>query len=93
MHRLSYVPGSGGEPVCMDCPGALSGTADGLRGRAWSYTLGYRGVMGASRPARECPVEVAFLDESAADELRRVADRDVADGTPGTLVADRKSVV
>lgn len=87
MHRLSYVA-SGGEEVELDAPGAWSGTALGLRGRAWSYELSWRGASGISRDAREAEWDVSFTDPAAADRLRRLADRDLSLGRPGRLVFD-----
>ena len=88
MRRLSYISGTGAAEVCLDCRSALAGTAEGIRGREWGYTIGYRSIAAATRAARECSLSVAFLDLAVADELRRLADRDVAMGTPGTLAID-----
>lgn len=88
MHRLSYISGTGAAEVCLDCRSALAGTAEGVRGREWGYSIGYRSIAAASRAARECSMSVTFLDLSVADELRRLADRDVAMATPGTLAVD-----
>ena len=88
MHRLSYISGTGAAEVCLDCRSALAGTAEGIRGREWEYSVGYRAIAAATRAARECSMSVTFLDLSVADELRRLADRDVAMATPGTLAID-----
>lgn len=88
MHRLSYISGTGAAEVCLDCRSALAGTAEGIRGREWEYSVGYRAIAAATRPARKCSLSVTFLDLSVADELRRLADRDVAMATPGTLAVD-----
>lgn len=88
MRRLSYISGTGAAEVCLDCRSALAGTAEGIRGREWGYSIGYRSIAAATRAARECSLAVTFLDLSAADELRRLADRDVSMSTPGTLAID-----
>ena len=88
MHRLSYISGTGAAEVCLDCRSALAGTAEGVRGREWGYSIGCRSIAAATRAARECSMSVTFLDLSVADELRRLADRDVAMATPGTLAID-----
>lgn len=88
MHRLSYVSGTGAAEVCLDCRSALAGTAEGVRGREWGYSIGYRSIAAATRAARECSLSVTFLDLAVADELRRLADRDVSMATPGTLAID-----
>lgn len=88
MRRLSYISGTGAAEVCLDCRSALAGTAEGVRGREWGYSIGYRSIAAAARAARECSLSVTFLDLSVADELRRLADRDVAMATPGTLAVD-----
>ncbi len=85
MHSLRYI--SGGESVSLDGPVTVSGTAAGIRGRSWAYSIGYRSLAGVSRPARECSLSVAFADAAEADRLRRLADRDMRDGTPGRLDA------
>ena len=86
MHSLRYI--SGGESVPLDGPVTVSGTAAGIRGRSWAYSIGYRSLAGVSRPARECSLSVAFADAAEADRLRRLADRDMRDGTPGRLDAE-----
>lgn len=88
MRRLSYISGTGAAEVCLDCRSALSGTAEGIRGREWGYSIGYRSITGATRAARKCSLSVTFLDLAVADELRRLADRDVSMSTPGTLAID-----
>ena len=88
MHRLSYVSGTGGGEVCLDCRSALAGTAAGIRGREWDYSIGYMSLSGAARAARECSLSVAFMRLASADELRRLADRDMSEGTPGRLEVD-----
>lgn len=85
MHSLRYI--SGGESVPLDGPVTVAGTAAGIRGRSWAYSIGYRSLAGVSRPARECSLSVAFADAAEADRLRRLADRDMRDGTPGRLDA------
>ena len=86
MNQLEYRPGLGGAAVQMDDYPAFVGTAENLRSREWSYTLGYRDLVSANRPARE--VEVDFhTDYNVANALRRVADADVMAKTPGTFVA------
>ena len=86
MRKLCYI--SGGESVSLDGPVTFAGTAAGIRGRSWAYSIGYRSLAGVSRPARECSLSVAFADAAEADRLRRLADRDMRDGTPGRLEAD-----
>ena len=88
MHRLSYISGTGVAEVSLDCRSALAGTAAGIRGREWGYTIGHLSLSGATRGSRECSLSVTFLDRSSADELRRLADRDMAKGTPGSLSMD-----
>lgn len=88
MRRLSYISGTGATEVCLDCRSALSGTAEGIRGREWGYSIGYSSITGATRAARKCSLSVTFLDLAVADELRRLADRDVSMSTPGTLAID-----
>ena len=88
MRKLEYVSGTGSIHVQLDADGVFAGTAASIRGRAWSYTVGYRSLSGISRDARECDIELKVLDRAMANTLRRVADRDMMEGTPGTIIAD-----
>ena len=88
MHKLEYISGVGSIHISLDGDSAFVGTAAAIRGRAWSYTVGYRALTGVSRDARECELTLTLLDPSVADTLRRAADRDMANGKPGTLIAD-----
>jgi len=86
MNKLEYIPGIGGESVQLDGPTSFVGTAENLRSREWTYELGYRDLVSATRTARE--VDVTFFAKFAdADAFRHVADADVIAGTPGTFVA------
>lgn len=87
MPSLVYTSGTGGISVPLDGPDTYAGTAAGIRGREWGYSLGYMSLSGVTRSARECSLTVAFADEAEADRLRRVADRDMLNGTPGSLSA------
>lgn len=84
--RLAYV-GSGGDRVEMDARPIASNRFLGVRGRQWSYELSRRTIRQVSRDAREATLKVDYLTTDAADAARRVMDRDVALGTPGTLVS------
>lgn len=86
MNQLEYRPGLGGAAVQMDDYPAFVGTAENLRSREWAYTLGYRDLVSANRPAREVEVDF-YTDYRVANALRRVADADVMAKTPGTFVA------
>ena len=86
--RCYYVSGTGGVRVSLDGPGTYVGTAAALRGGAWSYSRGARGLSGVGRSAREVSVSAQMTDPSDADLLRRAADRDLALGTPGTIEVD-----
>lgn len=85
MDKLTYISARQ-EAVNLDGDFAWSGTASGVRGRAWTYKLGRRGVTGISLDAVKAELETTFLDEAVADRLRRIADKDLRDRTPGTLV-------
>ena len=84
--RLAYI-GSNGERVEMDARPIVSNMFLPIRGRQWSYELGRRSIRQVSRDAREATLTVDYLSTDAADTARRVMDRDVAVGTPGTLVS------
>lgn len=87
MASLTYISGTGRQRVDMDVLPVSVGTGNELRGRAWDYSLRYRSITGANRPAREAQLDTWILDRAEADRMRRVFDRDVANGTPGTFVA------
>lgn len=89
MNQLEYIPGIGGASIQLDGPTSFVGTAENLRSREWSYDIGYRNLISATRPARE--VDVKFFAQFAdADAFRRVADADVMAGTPGTFLAQNE---
>ena len=88
MRRLTYVSGTGGERVGLDDRTYSVGLGLGLRGREWSYALGERSISSVARAAREVTVDVSTRDAAALDRARRVMDRDVRLGTPGSLVWD-----
>ena len=88
MQSLEYVCAATGERIGFDGP-LYGETLVGLRGRVWAYSLASRGLTGIARATREETVTVKIHDSpSTLDLLRRLADADMAVGTPGTLVAD-----
>jgi len=89
MRSLSYVCASTGETIPLEGPDIWAQTAEGLRGREWSYTLGYRSLTGVSRTAREAELDLTYVRcPEKVDSTRRLFDADVAAGTPGTFDAD-----
>lgn len=87
MPNLVYVSGTGRQAIELDALPVHVGTANELRGREWDYSLRYRSITGVNRPAREVDLTAWILDRAEADRMRRVFDRDVSNGTPGTFVA------
>lgn len=87
MANLAYISGTGRQRIDMDVLPVSVGTANDLRSRAWDYSLRYRSITGANRPAREIDLDTWILDRAEADRMRRIFDRDVANRTPGTFVA------
>lgn len=81
----SYFSSDGKQFVNLDGDGTWVGTAPAMRGRAWSYSLGARRISAVQRKAREVTITASFTDPEKADLLRHLADRDVANSTPGTL--------
>lgn len=90
MRQLRYIPGTDpSQAFSLEGPRAWAQTAAGIRGRKWSYTLGYRDLTGVARAAREADLEVTYVnDRDMADLTRRLFDADVAARRPGTLEAD-----
>ena len=89
MQTLKYVCASTGDEIVMSGPDIFAQTAEGIRGRSWSYDLGYRSLTGVTRAARETDLELTYLRcPEKADWTRRLFDADVAAGTPGMLDAD-----
>jgi len=86
MYEIEYIAGNGRDSLGLDGDLAFVGTADGLHESAWSYTVDYRSLSGVSRKARETTLELSTISDVAMDEYRRVFDRDMALGTPGTIV-------
>lgn len=87
MPNLVYVSGTGRQAIELDALPVHVGTANDLRGREWDYSLRYRSITGVNRPAREVTMDAWILQRTEADRMRRIFDRDVACGTPGTFVA------
>lgn len=88
MQSLEYACAATGERIGFEGP-LYGETLAGLRGRVWDYRVGARGLTGITRKTRETNVTVRIHDSPATlDLLRRLADADMAAGTPGTLVAD-----
>ena len=88
MQSLEYACAATGERIGFEGP-LYGETLAGLRVRVWDYSIGARGLTGITRGAREETVAVKIHDSTATlDLLRRLADADMAAGTPGTLVAD-----
>ena len=83
---LEYVSGYDGSTVQLDAGSLHVGTADDLRGREWSYTLGHRGIGGVVRSSREVSVELHCTDPAELDRARHIFDRDVQTGAGGELV-------
>ena len=89
MRSLSYICASTGETIPLEGPDIWAQTADGLRGREWSYTIGYRSLTGVSRTAREAELDLTYVRcPEKVDWTRRLFDADVAAGTPGVFDAD-----
>lgn len=89
MQTLKYVCASTGDEIVMSGPDIFAQTAEGIRGRSWSYDLGYRSLSGVTRTARETDLELTYLRcPEKADWTRRLFDADVAAGTPGMFDAD-----
>lgn len=87
METIEYTAGNG-ESIGFEGP-LYGETMPGLRGRAWDYSLASRGLTGVTRKTRETNVTVRIHDSPATlDLLCRLADVDMAAGTPGTLIAD-----
>lgn len=87
MPNLVYVSGTGRQAIELDALPVHVGSANDLRGREWDYSLRYRSITGVNRPAREVQLNAWVMRRAEADRMRRVFDRDVANGTPGTFVA------
>ena len=87
---LEYVSGYDGSTVQLDAGPLHVGTADDLRGREWSYTLGHRGIGGVVRSSREVSVELHCTDPAELDRARHIFDRDVQTGAGGELVYARE---
>lgn len=90
MHEMKYVSARG-EEVELDGDLVWSGTADGLRGRKWTYSIGRLGLKSATLDARKTSIECHFSDEAEADRFRLMADRDVRERMPGTVWVDEWS--
>ena len=80
-----YYEASNGQKVQLNGPTTWIGTAEELRGNAWSYTLEARNLTGIAREARKVSISAWFKDQAEADLLRRLADLDLTKGAPGSI--------
>lgn len=81
---LRYVGARGSVDMCGD--GAYAGSAEGLRGYIWEFSSA--GVCrNPRRTLSEVELPVWFADLGKADLLRRIADADLANETPGRFEA------
>lgn len=87
MLTLELVCGTNGEIIRFDGP-VYGETMPSLRGRRWDYAIGLRGLSGVTRSSRELDLTVKTTDPAELDRMRSLMDADMANGKPGTLVAD-----
>lgn len=85
MGDLIYRCGASDNIIELDGPLIFAGTALGMRFSHLAYTLGYRSLQSASRPAKGGTVDMTFLDLDEADRLVRLMDADISAKKPGTF--------
>lgn len=89
MQSLKYICATTGDEIGMNGPRIWAETAEGIRGRKWAYTVGYRSLTGIGRVARETELDLSYVRcPEQLDRTRRLMDADVSARTPGTLDAD-----
>ncbi|MFH6891579.1 hypothetical protein ACHEUQ_03255 [Alloscardovia omnicolens] len=88
MNRLAYFSPSTQKEYSMDGQLIYAGTALGLRGNIWSYSLGTHDITGVTRVAREETFTLTTTSYESMVELEQAYTRDVENGTPGTLRID-----
>lgn len=84
--NLTYTS-PGGEVFQLDGDMTYVGTGLPIRGHKWSYSLGRNSISSQVLGAVEAELKANFLDLQTYDQLRSVCDRDVSNGTPGTLTS------
>lgn len=89
MQTLKYECATNGDTLYFEGP-VYGETMPGLRGRAWSYTTGLRNLSGVNRSSREISVDIKTTSLSELDRLRHLSDADMANNTPGKLIADEQ---
>ena len=85
--RVYYHPGTFNDPISLDGLEAYIGYGEGLRSHTWSRQLTNKSVRGLTLDTREVEVTIRLTDEQA-NILRRVADADISEKKPGTIVVD-----
>lgn len=85
MDSVYYTSGTGGTIIELASESLFIGDGSGLRSRSWNYDIGTRSLRGVSRTAREVSFDLASTNLSALDGFRRIADRDMQNGTPGVI--------
>lgn len=87
-HEITYKSAATGRAFDLSGAALFAGMPNSLRGDAWDYKLGYRGMTYSARFAGEVAVTVVALDLAEADGLRRACDADVSALAPGTFSCD-----
>ncbi len=83
---LTYITSDGAHHD-LGSPRLSAGSAEAIRSRVWSISLGAHALISASRTAREVELEVKSSDPVALDAAEVAFDRDVDLGNPGKLVS------
>lgn len=83
-----YISGTGFERVDLNCAAATVWAPNDLHASEWAYDIGNGMLTGAVREPCDIGVDIALMDLSQAARMRRVFDRDIANGTPGALVVN-----
>lgn len=86
--EVFYVSGTGFERVDLNCAAATVWAPNDLHASEWAYDVENGMLTGAVREPCEVDVDIAIMDLSQAARMRRVLDRDIANGTPGTLTVN-----
>ena len=83
-----YISGTGFERIDLNCASATVWAPNDLHASEWAYDIGNGMLTGAVREPCDIGVDIALMDLSQAARMRRVFDRDIANGTPGALVVN-----
>lgn len=83
--EFEYISKHGTVSFSSEQMGCYVQTATPFRGSKWTYTLTHKRAKNFRRTAQEVTAELVVTNIEQIDKIRRLADKDIQDQTPGIL--------